>query len=131
MTLTATKLKHQAINILVVDDSKSMLSLIEYSINDKDYGCEVASNGEIALELARSNLFDVILTDINMPGMDGFTLTQELRKLKQYEHTPILALTTEWADDAKQKGREVGLTGWIVKPFDQDKLINAIEKVTL
>lgn len=130
MALAATKQSRKT-NILVVDDSKSMRDIIAFTINYKGYECELADNGAMALQLARKNTFDVILTDINMPEMDGLTLTQELRKLKGYEHTPILVLTTEYSDEMKLKGREAGATGWITKPFDGDKLAAVIEKVTI
>ena len=128
---TAAVHKEKAINILVVDDSKSMRTVIAHAIHDSGYSCELANDGKMALEIAQNQSFDLVLTDINMPEMDGFTLIQELRKLKNYKHIPILVLTTEWSDDMKQKGREVNATGWLIKPFDPVKLINTIEKVTL
>lgn len=129
MALSAIQ-PHRAITILVVDDCKSMRDVIAFTVSGKGYGCELADSGEAALALARSKSFDLIMTDINMPGMDGFTLTRELRKLKNHKHTPILVLTTECSHDMRQEGRVAGATGWIIKPFDSNKLINAIEKVT-
>lgn len=129
MALSAVKQEHRTINILVVDDAKSMQDIIAFTIKSKGYEYELANNGEMALQLARSKHFDLILTDINMPEMDGFSLTQELRQLKDYSHTPILVLSTEFSPEKKQKGREVGATGWIIKPFNGDKLITAIEKL--
>lgn len=129
MALSAVKQQHRAINILVVDDAKSMQDIIAFTIKSKGYEYELANNGEMALQLARSKHFDLILTDINMPEMDGFSLTRELRQLKAYSHTPILVLSTEFSPEKKQKGREVGATGWIIKPFNGDKLIAAIEKL--
>lgn len=129
MVLSAKKQEHKVMNILVVDDAKSMQEIIVFTIKGMGYGYEVASNGQMALEFARNKHFDLILTDINMPEMDGFILTQELRKLKGYAHTPILVLSTEFSPEMKDKGREVGATGWIIKPFNHDKLIAAIEKL--
>ena len=129
MVLSAIKKQQKAMNILVVDDAKSMQDIIALTIKSSGYEYELASNGKKALELAQSNHFDLILTDINMPEMNGFILTQELRKLKSYAHTPILVLSTEFSPEMKQKGREVGATGWIIKPFNGDKLITAIEKL--
>lgn len=129
MALAAVKQQHRAINILVVDDSKSMQDIIAFTIKSKGYEYELANNGEMALQLARSKHFDLILTDINMPEMDGFSLTKELRQLKSYSHTPILVLSTEFSPEKKQKGRDAGATGWIIKPFNGDKLIAAIEKL--
>lgn len=123
--------QEKTINILVVDDSASMRTVISFAIHSSGYSCELANDGKMALEIAKNQSFDLILTDINMPEMDGITLIQELRKLKNYKHIPILVLTTEWSDEMKQKGREVNATGWIIKPFDPMKLIDTIEKLTL
>lgn len=130
MALAATNQQHEKINILVVDDCKSMRDVIAYTIHAEGYECKLANNGEMALGFARSQHFDLILTDINMPVMNGITLTDELRKLPSYKHTPILILTTECSSSMKKEGREVGATGWIVKPFNAEKLIDAIEKMT-
>ena len=130
MALSATKQQHSDITILVVDDCQSMQFVIESTIKDCGYECELANNGIKALELANNKHFDLILTDINMPVMDGIVLTQELRKLNHYKYTPILILTTECSHDMTQKGRDAGATGWMVKPFAADKLIDTIEKVT-
>jgi two-component system chemotaxis response regulator CheY len=78
------------------------------------------------LEKAKSAIFDLIVTDINMPNMNGFDLIVELRKLPMYAITPILTLTTEKNDDMKAKGKAVGATGWIVKPFVPEQLLKAV-----
>ena len=130
MALAATNQQYRKINILVVDDCKSMRDVIAFTIHAEGYECELANNGEVALEFAHSQHFDLILTDINMPVMNGIKLTDELRKLPSYKHTPILILTTECSSEMKQEGRGVGATGWIVKPFNGEKLIDAIKKVT-
>jgi two-component system chemotaxis response regulator CheY len=130
MALAATNQRYRKINILVVDDSKSMRDVIAFTICAEGYECELANNGVMALQLAQNKHFDLILTDINMPVMNGITLTGELRKLPGYKHTPILILTTECSSSMKKQGRGVGATGWIIKPFNGEKLIDVIEKVT-
>jgi two-component system chemotaxis response regulator CheY len=88
-----------------------------------------AVDGQDAWEKAGSRAFDLVLTDQNMPRMDGITLTKKLRETSQFKTTPILILTTESGDQMKQAGRSAGATGWLVKPFDPTKLIEVIKKV--
>jgi two-component system chemotaxis response regulator CheY len=83
----------------------------------------------LALDAAKSGHFDLVLTDVNMPNMDGIALVRELRQLEAYKYTPILMLTTETAGDRKMAGRSAGATGWVVKPFNPDKLLATIKKV--
>jgi two-component system chemotaxis response regulator CheY len=82
-----------------------------------------------ALELAKTQPVDVVLTDQNMPNMDGLSLVKNLRTLPSYRETPIMMLTTESSQEMKQKGREAGATGWMVKPFDPDKLVRMLKAV--
>jgi two-component system chemotaxis response regulator CheY len=88
-----------------------------------------ASDGQEALDLARTKGADLVITDVNMPRMDGITLVQELRQLGSYRFTPILVLTTESTPEMKAKGKAAGATGWIVKPFSPEKLLETVNKV--
>jgi two-component system chemotaxis response regulator CheY len=81
------------------------------------------------LEFARSNTADLVLTDINMPGMDGLQLIRELRQLEAYKTVPMLVITTESAPDRKELGKQAGATGWLIKPFNNQQLLSTIARV--
>ncbi len=115
--------------ILAVDDSESMRKMVAFTLERSGYEVAEAGDGVEALELAQQERFDLIITDINMPEMDGITLIRRLRALPDYRFRPILTLTTEGSLEKKREGREAGATGWIVKPFDPDVLIQTIRKV--
>lgn len=115
--------------ILAVDDSPSMRDMVRIALSDAGYEVIQATDGQQALDLARSSAFDLVLSDVNMPGMDGIALIRALRSESAYKHTPILMLTTESSVDRKRAGKEAGATGWIVKPFDPAKLVAAIRRV--
>lgn len=115
--------------ILAVDDSASMRQMVSFTLKGAGYDVEQATDGVEALELAKSGQFDLVLSDVNMPNMDGLTLTRELRSLPEYKFTPILVLTTEAGGDKKQEGKSAGATGWIVKPFNPDQLLNTVKRV--
>lgn len=115
--------------ILAVDDSPSIRQMVTFTLRSAGYTVTEAPDGNAGLAKAKSARFDLVLTDINMPGMDGFGLTASLRGLPEYKTTPILVLTTEASDEMKQKGREAGATGWMVKPFDPQKLLTLVHKV--
>jgi len=113
--------------ILVVDDSKMLRDMVVYALNEGGYSEVVeAENGKEGLERAMETKFDVVLTDINMPVMDGFELTSSLRNNKKYDDTPILVLTTESSEDMKERGKACGATGWIVKPFVPEELLYVV-----
>ena len=116
-------------SILAVDDSASMRQLIATTLKGAGHDVTEACDGEEALGKAKSKQFDLVVTDINMPKMDGLSLIKELRALANYKGTPILTLTTETSADKKQEGKAAGATGWITKPFDPDTLLNTIGKV--
>ncbi len=116
-------------NILAVDDSRSLRQMVNFSLKSAGYGVIEAADGVEALELALKQDFDLILTDQNMPRMDGLTLIRSLRQMPRYQRTPILMLTTEASDEMKAQGRSVGATGWIVKPFNPERLIAVVRKV--
>jgi two-component system chemotaxis response regulator CheY len=113
--------------ILAVDDSPSMREMVAAVLRDSGYQVVEAEDGVKALEVARSQSVDVVLTDQNMPNMDGLSLVRNLRNLPAYKDTPIMMLTTESSAEMKQKGRDAGATGWMVKPFDPDKLVRMLK----
>ncbi|MFN3296174.1 response regulator [Caldimonas sp.] len=116
-------------SILAVDDSASMRQMVAFTLKNAGYHVVEAVDGQDAYEKAGSRSFDLVLTDQNMPRMDGISLTRKLRENPQFKSTPILILTTESSDQMKQAGRAAGATGWLVKPFDPNKLIEVIQKV--
>lgn len=116
-------------NILAVDDSASMRQMVAFTLKGAGHNVTDAQDGKHALEIASKQSFDLVLTDVNMPVMDGLSLTRELRKLGNYRFTPILVLTTEAGPEKKQEGRAAGATGWLVKPFNPDQLLATVKKV--
>ena len=115
--------------ILAVDDSASMRQIVGFTLRHAGYSVVEAADGAEALAYARSNAANLVLTDVNMPQMDGITLVRELRKLEAYKFVPMLVLTTEASQDKKMEGKQAGATGWLVKPFDPQKLLATIAKV--
>lgn len=119
------------INILTVDDSVSMRMLLRAALTGAGHQIAEAEDGVAALEWLESHHKpDLVITDINMPRMDGFGLIEQIRALPQYRDMPILVLTTESTDAKKARARAAGATGWIVKPFDPEQLNNVIRRVT-
>jgi two-component system chemotaxis response regulator CheY len=116
-------------SILAVDDSASMRQMVSFTLKGAGYTVIEAVDGQQALELAKGQSVDLVLTDQNMPRMDGITLVRSLRALPSYAATPMLILTTESSDDMKTRGKAAGATGWLVKPFDPNKLLEVIRKV--
>ena len=116
-------------SILAVDDSASMRQMVSFTLKSAGYNVVEAVDGQDAWEKAGGRSFDLVLTDQNMPRMDGISLTRKLREAPQFKTIPILILTTESSDQMKQAGRAAGATGWLVKPFDPNKLIEVIQKV--
>jgi two-component system chemotaxis response regulator CheY len=116
--------------LLIVDDSTMLRDMLSYALNEGGYNSVTeAVDGVDGLTKAKSTTFDLIITDVNMPNMDGLTLVSELRSMPQYSKTPILVLTTERSDEMKSKGKAAGATGWIVKPFVPDQLLKAVNIV--
>jgi len=115
--------------VLAVDDSPSIRSLVTYVLEEAGFSVVVAEDGQKALDYARQHTVDVVLTDINMPNLDGIDLIKGLRALPHYKYVPMLVLTTESGTKRKMDGKAAGATGWIVKPFDPDQLVSTIEKV--
>ncbi len=115
--------------ILTVDDSASMRALLNHALTSSGFDVEQADDGIAALEWLSENEVDVVITDINMPRLDGFGLIEKLRTGNRHRDRPILVLTTESSDEKKARARAAGATGWIVKPFDADKLVAAVRRV--
>ena len=115
---------------LIVDDSASMRQMVEFTLKEAGHQVMVAEDGVMALNLAKGAASDLVITDINMPNMDGITLIRELRALPAYKFTPILTLTTESTTDKKMEGKEAGATGWIVKPFEAAKLVDTVGRLS-
>jgi len=116
--------------LLIVDDSTMLRDMLAYALNEGGYSdVTEAIDGADGLSKAKTTQFDLIITDVSMPNMDGITLISELRTLPQYLKTPILVLTTERGDKIKSQGKASGATGWIVKPFVPDQLLKAVNIV--
>jgi two-component system chemotaxis response regulator CheY len=115
--------------ILAVDDSASMRQMVAFTLKSAGFNVIEASDGQQALEKAKQNPVDLVLSDVNMPVMDGIELVKNLRMLPEYKFTPILMLTTESAGDKKMEGKSAGATGWLVKPFNPEQLLATIRKV--
>jgi two-component system chemotaxis response regulator CheY len=116
-------------SILAVDDSASMRKMVSFTLVGAGYRVVEAVDGEDAFEKAMGASFDLVLTDQNMPRLDGLGLTRRLREDPRFKSIPILILTTESGDQMKQAGRAAGATGWLVKPFDPTRLLDVIQKV--
>ncbi|NOR87275.1 MAG: response regulator [Bacteroidales bacterium] len=115
--------------ILIVDDSESIRNLVQFTLEGANFHVISANNGKEALDHFTGQEIHLLLTDLHMPIMSGMELIKEVRKLNTYLYMPILFLTTETQVGIKKEAKESGATGWIVKPFDADKLINTIRKV--
>ncbi len=118
-------------SILAVDDSVTMQQTISMILEGEGYSVVTAKDGTDGLQkLKGGERFNVIITDVNMPNMDGITFTREARKLAQYKFTPIIVVTTESQINKKEEGKAAGATGWIVKPFKPAQLIAVVKKVS-
>ena len=114
---------------LIVDDSATMRNMIKATMTDMGFESDTAQDGEKAFKLAKSRSYDVVITDINMPNMDGIELIRVLRETDTCKYCPILVITTEGGDNVKQAGKQAGASGWIVKPFDPNTLNKAVTKL--
>ncbi|MEW6563000.1 MAG: response regulator [Pseudomonadota bacterium] len=115
--------------VLTVDDSSSIRQMVAFTLKGAGYDVIEATDGQEGLDKAKMKTVDLVLTDQNMPRMDGLTLIRTLRGMPAYRAVPILMLTTESGDAMKTQGRAVGATGWLVKPFDPQKLLEVVKKV--
>ena len=116
--------------VLVVDDSPTMRQMVAFTLTSAGYQVVEAGNGKEAVGKVNGGAKpDLVVTDLNMPEMDGITLIKEIRKMPALKFTPILMLTTEASDDKKKAGQAAGATGWIVKPFNTEQMMAVIKKV--
>lgn len=117
--------------ILVVDDSASLRQVVAISLQGKGYDVIQAENGKDALTKLDGTKINLVISDVNMPIMDGLTFVGEMKKLPRYKFTPVIMLTTESGGDMKDKGRAVGVKAWIVKPFKPESMLSAVAKLIL
>jgi two-component system chemotaxis response regulator CheY len=115
-------------SILIVDDSASMRQLVSFALEDAGYNVTQAVDGEDAISKAVQSRAEMVITDLNMPNIDGIELIRKLREKNEYRFTPIVMLTTESQETKKQEGRQAGASGWIVKPFTPEQLIGVVKK---
>lgn len=115
--------------IMTVDDSASIRMMVSFSLKDAGFGVVEAVDGVDALAKLEEYDISMVIADVNMPVMDGIQFVKKMRVHPKYKFTPVVMLTTESHESMKEKGREAGATGWIVKPFKPDQLINVVRKV--
>lgn len=116
-------------NILAVDDQKSMREMVRIVLESGGHQVTIAEDGVEALAIARAQSFDLVISDINMPNMNGISLVSKLKLLPAFKFTPILMLTTETSSYKKDKAKALGASGWLTKPFDPPRLTNAVTKL--
>ncbi|WBU61225.1 response regulator [Paracoccus albus] len=119
-----------SLKILAVDDSRTMRDMLRISLTGAGMAVRTADDGTHGLEVLKNFQPDAIISDVNMPKMDGFGFITEVRQIDRLRATPILMLTTESAPELKARARKAGATGWIVKPFDPQKLVSTLLMVT-
>jgi len=115
--------------VLTVDDSRTILAMLQHTLTGAGYEVLQAADGQQGLDVLDAENVDLIITDINMPVMDGIEFIKNVRASGKYQSLPILVLTTETSQEKRDQGRAAGGTGWIVKPFDPEKLISVIQRV--
>jgi two-component system chemotaxis response regulator CheY len=116
--------------ILTVDDSASVRQMVLFTLRNAGYEMGEAIDGQDAMAKVAASKFDLVITDLNMPKMDGIEMITALRAVREYAFTPILMLTTESQPEKKDAGRRAGATGWIVKPFNADQLLTVVQRLT-
>lgn len=117
--------------ILVVDDSASLRQVVSISLKGKGYNVIQATDGKDALSKLDGTKVNLIISDVNMPVMDGLTFVTEMKKLPRYKFTPVIMLTTEAGSDMKERGRTAGVKAWVVKPFKPEQMLTAVAKLIL
>lgn len=116
-------------SILIVDDSASMRQALRIALKSGDYDVTEAVDGLDAMSKLDGRKFHLIISDLNMPGMDGFALVTEAKAMPAYRFTPIMMLTTEVSDEKKQAGKAAGVRAWMPKPFQPNVLLEAVAKL--
>lgn len=116
--------------VLAVDDSRTMLLSIEMTLSGAGFKVLKANNGREGLTVLKAQAVDAIITDINMPVMDGITFVKELRSVTASKKTPVIILTTESQSIKKEEGRKAGANGWVTKPFKPEQLVALVKRVT-
>jgi len=117
------------LRVLTVDDSRTILAMLHHTLSNAGFEVLQAEDGKQGLDVLKTQAVDVVITDINMPIMDGIEFIRHVRATGQHQSLPILILTTETSQDKRDQGKAAGGTGWIVKPFDPEKLISVIHRV--
>ena len=115
--------------ILTVDDSRTMRQMVAFTLTDAGHNVDEAENTDAACVMVEKTRYDLVISDINMPGRNGIELVKALRMLPNSKFTPILMLTTESQAALRDEGKHAGATGWIVKPFQPEELLEIIGKV--
>jgi two-component system chemotaxis response regulator CheY len=115
--------------VLVVDDSSAIRKSVTFILDQAGYSVVAAEDGVDALSKVEGAQFDLVVTDVNMPNLDGIGLTKKLREQPAHKYTPIVVLTTESQGSKMEEGKAAGATGWIVKPFDADKLLSVVKRL--
>jgi len=118
-------------SVLAIDDSATIRALVTQTLSDAGFDVTTAVDGQDGVEVFNSQRFDAVITDINMPKLDGFGVIEAIRQGDANKRVPILVLTTESGQSLKERARGAGATGWIVKPFEDTALINVLRRVTM
>lgn len=114
---------------MTVDDSASIRQMVSFTLQRAGFSVLEAAEGRDALNKLSQSPVDLVISDLNMPGMDGIELLRNVRALPQFKYVPIIMLTTESQVEKKQQAKAAGATGWIVKPFSQEQLVAVVNKV--
>ncbi|OHX13980.1 response regulator [Chromobacterium sphagni] len=117
--------------ILIVDDSTTLRQVVRMTLAGAGYEVLEAGNGKEALDMLDGRKIHLIISDVNMPQLDGISLLKHIKQLPQYKFTPVIMLTTESADEKKREGKEAGAKAWVIKPFQPPVLLTAVSKLIL
>jgi len=118
-------------NILIVDDSASVRQVVGISLKQAGYDVIEGVDGKDALSKLTGQKVHLIISDVNMPNMDGISMVKAIKQMAAYKFTPIVMLTTESQDAKKREGQEAGAKAWVVKPFKPDQLLGVVQKLVL
>jgi len=117
--------------ILIVDDSSSLRNVVRIALSEAGYDVIEGGDGSEGIKALDGRKVHLIISDVNMPNMDGISMVKEIKKMPAYQFTPIIMLTTEAGDDLKSQGKEAGVKAWVVKPFKPDQMLNAVSKLIM